>query len=1474
MSDATLSGGTVNDGSTTLVTFASGTATYTASVANGVDEVTFAPTTNHASATVRYLKGTDVLTDVDSTDDGHQVTLDVGTNAITVEVTAEDGTTTQTYTVTVTRAGTTPTLSIADAAAEEGNDMTFTWTLSPAAAAEVTATWTASFETGDTAGLDDLDYGALSDATGTLTIAANATTGTFQVPTGDDTDNEADETFTMTLSNVSANATLGTAIAKGTITNDDVPAAPTDFEAGVGDTEVELSWDAPASGTNITGHEFRYKEGAGEYRSWTDIPSSAPEETNEKGYTVTGLTNEVVHTFQLRAVNDAGNSAADEADPVTPTPGICGRTDGVQAAIIYHLGEAGVTRTCAEVNVADLVSFTGALEMPDEGISSLRAGDFAGLTKVQTLDLARNNFTTLPANVFSGMTALSALKLQGGALTALPAGVFSGLPALSFIELPNNDLTSLDADVFDGLTALVTLWLNENDLTALPAGVFSGLTALESIVLRANDLTSLDAQQFSGLTALSALELDDNDLTSLPAGVFDGLTALTRLTLHNNDLTSLDARQFSSLTALTFLTLEGNDLNSLPDGLFTGLTALGTLTLGDNPNTDDDLPLTVTVEKVGTDEVRAKVLAGAPVDVEFTPTLVNVELAASDTKLAVDAGAVDGTAETVTRTAPEAATVDVDLSTQPTLPSNHSGYTFEKAASGLPATILSAAATVTDVSVTSTPVLETDTYGAGERIEVSVTFSEAVNATSDTDFVLSTDWGKQRMPLVSGSGTATLVFGHTVVSTNVDADGVFIGKEEVTLVGDRDGNAQAGAITSVATGEPAFIDHSSASQSDHKVDGSRQGVVAPAAPTNFEAAPDGSEKVTLTWDAPASGADITRHEFRYKTGSGSYPTNFTQIASSAPGETNEASFTVESLTNEVVHTFELRAVNTSGESTAVESDPVTPTPGICDRTQQVQDGIVAEVSGADACNEVTVADLAGIGSLALDRESITSLEEGDFAGLTGLTFLDLQENQLGALPANLFSGLTSLQTLDLFDTGVTSLPADAFSGLTALVAINLGSNSSLGSLPANQFSGLTNLEDLDVGVIGMTTLPAGLFSELSELTTLNLATNALGSLPAGVFSGLSKLDELLLTATGLSALPNGVFSDLTALTSLDLRDNPTSGDTLPLTVTVEKVGEDQVRAKVLAGAPFAVDFTPAVVNGSLPTGVTTLDVAAGEVDGTPVTVTRTEGTTDAVTVDVDLSTQPSRPGLHFGYEFARSSDLPKEILPEEGGDCADGHLGGGDLDAAAGDRHLRGGRDDRGLGDLQRGGRRHFRHGLRAERGWRQARAAGGRLGHGDAGVRLHRGARRRGHQRHLDRGRDPDPGGRPRRESPERRDRERGQRHGGGPRPFGTGHAERPQGGRHAFDPLGGGDLHPAAAERHLRGGRDDPLHGDLQPRGERGRGPGSHVRARQLGPIAERRRGVRVGQRRRRAGLRLHRGARRRGRQRRLPEGRRRLR
>ena len=124
------------------------------------------------------------------------------------------------------------------------------------------------------------------------------------------------------------------------------------------------------------------------------------------------------------------------------------------------------------------------------------------------------------------------------------------------------------------------------------------------------------------------------------------------------------------------------------------------------------------------------------------------------------------------------------------------------------------------VSVISTPRAATETYGAGETIEIEVEFSEVVNATTDTDFVISVS-GMRRAALLRGSGTDKLVFGYTVQAGDSDGDGIWIGDQDRTLVGNRGGAPQDGAITSVATGRAANLTHGGlGTQSGHKVDGS------------------------------------------------------------------------------------------------------------------------------------------------------------------------------------------------------------------------------------------------------------------------------------------------------------------------------------------------------------------------------------------------------------------------------------------------------------------------------------------------------------------------------------------------------------------------------------------------------------------------------------------------------------------------------
>ena len=179
--DATLSGLALKNASDDSAidlneTFAAGTKSYTAGVANDIDEITVEPASDN-NATFAYLNASDTaLVDADINKTGFQVALAVGANTIKVKVTAEDTMATDTYTVVVTRAmAATPTVSISadkTSATFKEDDITYTLTRSGSttAALPVTVTLTQT--------KDFLDRAELSK---TVTIAAGQSTNTFEV---------------------------------------------------------------------------------------------------------------------------------------------------------------------------------------------------------------------------------------------------------------------------------------------------------------------------------------------------------------------------------------------------------------------------------------------------------------------------------------------------------------------------------------------------------------------------------------------------------------------------------------------------------------------------------------------------------------------------------------------------------------------------------------------------------------------------------------------------------------------------------------------------------------------------------------------------------------------------------------------------------------------------------------------------------------------------------------------------------------------------------------------------------------------------------------------------------------------------------------------------------------------------------------------------------------------------------------------
>ena len=324
------------------------------------------------------------------------------------------------------------------------------------------------------------------------------------------------------------------------------------------------------------------------------------------------------------------------------------RTPQVRDAIVAAV--LGVN-SASDVTETHLATITN-LNLRAKGISALKTGDFSGMTNLTNLNLYGNQLSSLPDRIFEGLTALTKLRLAENQLTTLPAGVFSGLTGLRDLYLHNNRLTNLPADVFSGLSALIQINLHTNRLTSLPKGVFSGLSALTQLYLHNNQLTSLDAEVFSRLSALQFLFL------------------------HNNQLTSLDAEVFSRLSALEFLFLNGNRLTNLSPGMFRGVSTPASLWLQDN--VIDPLPLTLLLEKVGENELKVSVPAGAPFSIELPLTVTNGSIAGGTTRITVAAGSVESQPVTIIRTPGTTDTVTVEIGTLPNTRSRHKGYALVK----------------------------------------------------------------------------------------------------------------------------------------------------------------------------------------------------------------------------------------------------------------------------------------------------------------------------------------------------------------------------------------------------------------------------------------------------------------------------------------------------------------------------------------------------------------------------------------------------------------------------------------------------------------------------------------------------------------------------------------------------------------------------------------------------------------------------
>ena len=196
-------------------------------------------------------------------------------------------------TATVATAPTMPTFGITDASAAEGDDITFTVTLNPAAGAAATVAWATSVASGDTAVQADFTAG-----NGTLNFGVGDTSKTFTVATVEDTAVEPGETFTVTLSSASSGTALPSdATATGTIVNDDVIGAfaIADASAAEGDAVTFTVTHTPAATQQVT-VDWATSVATGDTAAQTDFTAGSG--------TLTFAVGDTSKTFTVATVED------------------------------------------------------------------------------------------------------------------------------------------------------------------------------------------------------------------------------------------------------------------------------------------------------------------------------------------------------------------------------------------------------------------------------------------------------------------------------------------------------------------------------------------------------------------------------------------------------------------------------------------------------------------------------------------------------------------------------------------------------------------------------------------------------------------------------------------------------------------------------------------------------------------------------------------------------------------------------------------------------------------------------------------------------------------------------------------------------------------------------------------------------------------------------------------------------------------
>lgn len=238
-----------------------------------------------------------------------------------------------------------------------------------------------------------------------------------------------------------ANAVLITVTAPPTA---NPPGTVTSSTATAGASQVGLSWSAPNDGgATITSYDIRFATNSVMTSPTirTSVTTGTPAGT---GATITGLTPEVPHYFQVRAVNSAGVGAWGPANPISATPFTVPTAPGTPTVVRTDFGALKATSSASTSNGGATITgytfttspggLTCTTTTPTTGcvITGLTGGvsytvtvaatNAAGSSPSSSASTARTVITRHPFSTSASTTAVNTIELVPNSVGTVPVG--------------------------------------------------------------------------------------------------------------------------------------------------------------------------------------------------------------------------------------------------------------------------------------------------------------------------------------------------------------------------------------------------------------------------------------------------------------------------------------------------------------------------------------------------------------------------------------------------------------------------------------------------------------------------------------------------------------------------------------------------------------------------------------------------------------------------------------------------------------------------------------------------------------------------------------------------------------------------------------------------------------------------------------------------------------------------------------------